>query len=109
MKLFLLPFQVDKPSRSRSERSGHADRREKGKASSSKAEPLRPAAKAHGWPVCYSFNSTKGCSRPKESSGLGCLYVLADGKEVHYAHVCNQWVKADDKYCLGAHGRSDHK
>lgn len=102
-------FSSEKPSRPRAEKSGQSAKQGKERPAPSKAEPLRPTAKAHGWPVCYAFNSTKACTRPMETGGLGCIYVLADGREIRYAHACSQWLKVEDKYCLGGHSRADHK
>jgi hypothetical protein len=60
-----------------------------------------PPAVFNGVPVCYSYNASMGCSRPKHGQNS-----CKDGKGAVFAHVCNWWDNKASKHCLMIHSRA---
>ena len=59
-----------------------------------------PPAVFNGVPVCYSYNSSMGCSRPKHGQNS-----CKDAKGAVFAHVCNWWDQKATKHCFLVHPR----
>ena len=63
-----------------------------------------PPAVFNSVPVCYGFNSSMGCSRPKHGQNS-----CKDQKGAVFAHVCNWWDAKAKKHCMMQHaGVANH-
>jgi hypothetical protein len=59
-----------------------------------------PAAAYNGVPVCYGFNTSMGCSRPKHGQNS-----CKNQKGAGFAHVCDWYDFKTKKHCLSFHSR----
>jgi len=103
-------FQQHQPTASRGGRGGSSGGLQRGgTGGGSSGSSFRAGAAARGrtaryttggasYAVCFSFNRGN-CSRPPK--GCGC----DDGRGGTFAHVCNFFDSATNKYCLQSHQR----